>query len=173
MSRRNTRLRGDEPAGRKRAGRLRRSAGRTFRQRSRTDALQPLSRSRNHRAGPQPPHHGAHPARRAGGHRLLLPLRHRHHARAGSCAPTSSAQAQQTCSSRRFSGRRSRRSRAPASNCSIPTARWAQPAARRWAPATTRRAAKRSLHCAGWRSWNPPKLIERRWKKVTGHGSGK
>ena len=80
----DARLRGDEPAGRKRAGRLRRSAGRTFRQRSRTDALQPLSRSRNHRAGPQPPHHGAHPARRAGGHRLLLPLRHRHHARAGS-----------------------------------------------------------------------------------------
>ena len=89
------------------------------------------------------------------------------------CAPTSSAQAQQTCSSRRFSGRRSRRSRAPASNCSIPTARWAQPAARRWAPATTRRAAKRSPRCAGWRSWNPPKLTERRWKKVTGHGSGK
>lgn len=46
-------------------------------------------------------------------------------------------------------------------------------AARRWAPATTRRAAKRSPRCAGWRSWNPPKLTERRWKKVTGHGSGK
>lgn len=46
-------------------------------------------------------------------------------------------------------------------------------AARRWAPGYYKTRGEASPHCAGWRSWNPPKLIERRWKKVTGHGSGK
>ncbi|MFQ7503598.1 MAG: hypothetical protein ACLRMJ_11770 [Alistipes finegoldii] len=102
----------------------------------------------------------------------LLPLRHRHHARAGS-AP------------RRHPRRRSKLvplAAFPADASMLTGARielfntdgaLAQPAARRWAPATKKTRGEALPRCAGWRSWNPPKLTERRWKKVTGHGSGK
>ena len=59
---------------------------------------------------------------------------------AGGLAPTSSAPDRPTCSSRRCSSRRWRRSPEPASNCSTPTVRWAQHAVRRWEPGFTRRA---------------------------------
>ena len=64
----------------------RRDAGRSVRQRGRASARKPLHGGRNRQYRPQPPHHGAYPPRHAGGHRLLVPLRHRHHAHTGALA---------------------------------------------------------------------------------------
>ena len=102
-----------------------------------------------------------------------LPLRHRHHARAGS-AP------------RRHPRRRSKLvplAAFPADaldahgrpHRTVQYRRRAGRSPRRGAGRRLLQDARRSVRrdCAGWRSWNPPKLIERRWKKVTGHGSGK
>lgn len=84
--------------------------------------------------------------------------------------PTSSAPDRPTCSSRRCSGRRWRRSPEPASSCSTPTVRWERHAVRRWEPglyrtreeafASLRRlevvepvAADREALEAGYRAW--------------------
>lgn len=168
----DARLCGDEPAGRKRPGRFRRAVGRTLRQRSRTGcsataAPEPESSDSISTATPRPT--SCVRRRRAS----PTPSATASTSCAGwECAPTSSAQAQQTCSSRRFSADALDAHGARIELFNTDGALGAA-AARRWAPATTRRAAKRSPRCAGWRSWNPPKLTERRWKKVTGHGSGK
>ena len=87
--------------------------------------------------------------------------------------PTSSAPDRPTCSSRRCSGRRWRRSPEPASSCSTPTERWERHAVRRWEPGFTGHAKRLSPRSAGWRSWNPSRPTARPSKRDTAHGSQK
>lgn len=166
----NDGLRRDEPSGRKRSRRVPKDCW-SFRSATAPSACSETAaqgRDRQHR--PQPPHHGPHPPRRAGGHRPTRSATASTSCGGWDSRPTSSAPDRPICSSRRCSGRRWRRSPEPASSCSTPTERWERHAVRRWEPglyktreeafASLRRlevvepvAADREALEAGYRAW--------------------